>query len=292
MCLTCIWAIEADTQFEDRWTHVGILLVGWLVCIAFHEYKETLIKRERKRFKTLSEDDAFKETEQEMQQLHSEIVSGAYICGKRVSWTTHYHILRLLKCTQSPNAEISKKSYETLAVLSYLDQMTFKDAFFAFAPSTCMQMFCDGMIGSADEGTRSFAIRTMKTFLQEEMYTAELAVLLSNGIQIAEPCANVIMNSTRLSLKIDAAICLLAMCNIDSNQLIWVVQLLPTLKEWMISGPVLTQHLALELIANMSSRFDLAENVVKADCLPAIFDLFDAIRMHVCVYIIRTGSTQ
>lgn len=274
MCLTCIWAEKTDNK---NWQlHLGIVVGGWLC------FMVALALVEMKRAKA----DVLKMTPTEagiahcvakMDFLQAEIVRGAYICGTRVSWTTHSHILRLLKFAVHKDVQISKKSFETLAVLSYLDQMTEKDAFFAFAPSTCMDIFCRCIVDSTDEGTKSFAIRVLKTFLQEELYAPELEALLSSGRKIAEPLADVVQNSSRPPLQIDACICLLAMCGIDSNQLKSVLPILPTLNSWMESGQLISQHLALELLANLSSRSDVSETIVTAGSLPHIFELFCAI---------------
>ena len=275
MCLTCMWAIQTDNR---EWkVHVAGILVGWFCCVVVHIAVE--IRADRQNFfKRVADDEMVNECNGEMTFLQDEIVAGDHICGQQFHWMTHAHILRLLEFAQHEHVLISRKSFETLAGLSYLDQMTKDEAFFAFAPSTAMEIMCSAISRSRDDGVRSFAIRTLKTFLQEERYAAETAVLLSGGMDIAEPIVAVInSSSSSLSPKLDAGICLLAMCGIDSNQLKWIVKLLPTLNEWMLTGPLVAQHLALELIAYLSSRFDFSEYIVANKSLSAMFELFSAI---------------
>ena len=140
-----------------------------------------------------------------------------------------------------------------------------------------MEIFCKAIAESKDDGVKSFAIRTLKTFLQEGMYASELAATLASGTLVAESIAAVILTGRQLPPKIDAGICLLAMCGIDTNQLKHVVGLLPTLNDWMLTGPLISQHLALELIANLSSRFDLSEFILTQNSLHTVFELFVAI---------------
>ena len=176
----------------------------------------------------------------------------------------------MLRYSKHDMIEISKKAHEILAVLSYLDQMTERNTFFAFAPNTSMQMFVDVIAKSGDDGVKSFAVRALKTFLQEERYIREISVYSEScGFDIAAPLGAVIMKSRQLTTKIDAGICLLAMCSIDSNHLKTVVELLPVLNQWLSTGSIVQQHLALELLANLASRFDLSgEIVVNEWCAP------------------------
>ena len=283
MALTCIWVVESDNK--DWKMHAALVGLGWGAFFCLHIASEVngrasdIMRRE-------ADDDTVQKCAMEMDKLQQLISS-----GNTIAWTTHSYVLRLLDFAQHKHVPISKKSFETLALLSYLDQMTQEDAFFAFAPSTCMEIFCNAL-AYGDANVQSFAIRTLKTFLQEQRYVTEMALLLSDrsdrdiktasapqiqGMQVAQPVADVVKNAGQLGPKLDAGICLLALCGIDSNQLRWAVPLLPTLNQWMRSGPVVSQHLALEILANISSRFDLSEFIVTSDCLPAIFELFEAI---------------
>ena len=71
----------------------------------------------------------------EMKEIKSTMV-------KSTNWETHSHILRLLKFARFEVAvEVRRYSLETIAVLSYLDQMTAKNSFFSLAPDTCMTVY-------------------------------------------------------------------------------------------------------------------------------------------------------
>lgn len=155
--------------------------------------------------------------------------------------------------------------------------MTKKNSFFAFAPDTCMNIYLSA-VQSDDEVMQAFAIRTLKTFLQEEQYMVEMALSAEKSeFNIADIIAAVVLRSPHLNTKVDACICLLQFCYLDSNALRSVVDLLPILNEWLRTGPVHAQHLAVELLANLATRFDLAPSIIAANCLPCLFDLCIAI---------------
>jgi hypothetical protein len=270
MCMTCLWAISNDNRSWQR--HAVVCLVGWFACfVAFGVFESIVFSKDL--FRQAADGDVLAKCDQEVQGLQHNIVSGVR------TWANHADILRLMKFATHEHAFVQKRAFESLAVLSYLDQMTKRHSFFAYAPSTCMEIFCKAVaVGSDHSQTRSFAIRALKTFLQEERYTLEMSALFSGGLKIAEPVAACVVEPTQqLAPKVDAAICLLAMCSIDSNQLKYVVSLLPTLNDWMRAGPLVAQHLALELIANLASRFDLSTSIITCDCMPCIFELFTAI---------------
>ena len=269
MCLTCMWAVKTDNRDWQR--HVYFTLVGWFGCMTIYVLVEISQSR-RDVFKKVAGAEVVERCEQEMKSLHHTIVSGVR------TWNNQSYILRLFKFARHQHAGVKRKSFETLAVLSYLDQMTEEHSFFAYAPSTAMETLCNAIANSPDESIRSFAIRTLKTFLQEQMYTEEISSILSNRrLKVAEPIADVVVESQQLESKLDAGICLLALCNIDSNQLKHVIRLLPALNEWMQKGSLVAQHLALELIANLSSRFDLSASIIDSrETLSCVFELFTA----------------
>eukprot|EP01051_Picozoa_sp_SAG22_P000697 SAG22_NODE_21_length_31784_cov_15.522897_6_plen_1900_part_00 len=269
MCLTCmVVEVTGNTSWAP---HVASIAIGWFALGCVWWFFE----------KRIQKGDIFREavSESVINTCIDEIdVLQSVVASNERTWATQAHILRLIKFSKHEHTEISKKAHESLAVLSYLDQMTEKDTFFAFAPNVCMELLCSVIYHEKDESVRSFAIRTLKTFLQEERYIRDIAEHSEDcGFDIAAPLGIVIKNSRQVTTKVDAGICLLAMCSIDSNHLKTVVELLPTLNLWMESGSLVQQHLALELIANLSSRFDLSGGIIAEDCLDPIFALCAAI---------------
>lgn len=94
---------------------------------------------------------------------------------------------------------------------------------------------------------------------------------------IADLIASVVLRAPHAATKVDASICLLQYGYLDSNVVGSVVQLLPLINEWLRTGRVHEQHLALELIANLATRFDLSQSVIDSNTLPCLFDLCIAI---------------
>jgi hypothetical protein len=130
MCLSCIWSISVDNK-SWGW-HLGVVLLGWFFFFAAHTVSEIGVSR-KDILKQGADDAVVAECSRRMEVLQDKIITGRYVCGKRVSWTTHSHILKLLNFAKHERVRISSKSFETLAVLSYLDQMTQKDSFFAYS---------------------------------------------------------------------------------------------------------------------------------------------------------------
>eukprot|EP01052_Picozoa_sp_SAG31_P011163 SAG31_NODE_627_length_13445_cov_18.311053_4_plen_1494_part_00 len=269
VCLTCMVVVLTDNKSWQL--HVAWVLVGWFLCgigfVAFevqHQKQDIFGQESTERVIDVCLND--------IEHLQTVIAT------KFRTWETHSFILRLLKFCQHDNSEIAKKGHETLAVLSYLDQMTQQDTFFAFAPNTCVQMLCATISQHEDERVRSFAVRTLKTFLQEDRYVREISVYTDTPeSSVGEPLAAIMRESRQLVTKIDAAICLLALCSVDSNQLAAVVDLLPILTDWVSNGSIVMQHLALELITSLSTRFDLCLPIISEGCLEAMFELCLAI---------------
>ena len=302
MCITCFWAILFDNT--DKWLHVGVVFSGWMLILIAH------VTLERTKFangadlvpfinKEDVDDDVIHAAAVDILNLQASVTSPLTVYGKRISWGTHAHILRLLQYAKHQNAAIKRKSFETMAVLSYLDQMTKKSSFCAYTANTCMELYCDAIAQPKAQGDnfinlrestlsdsprdqddpelRRSSVRILKTFLQRGRHVDVMADLLAGELNIAGPVAAMIKEGTQLSSQIDAGICLLEICSIDSNQLKEVLPLLPILNEWLITGSLVAQHLALELIARCSSRFDFAESIVASHTLPAMFELFFAI---------------
>jgi hypothetical protein len=276
MCLTCLGAIAFDNR--DRWLHAGIVACGWVaIWIGYTVLEKTVYRFEKQYLQQDVTPETIIRAEAEIKELQESVTTPLTVCGKRVSWGTHADILRLLQIARHDNSEIKKLAFESMSVLAYLDQLTKKSSFSAYTASTCMEIFCKAIDQDEDPELRAWAIRILKTFLQQERYVVELAELLDTDLKIAEPMAGIIAHGTQLTAQIDAGICLAEVCAIDSNQLKWVVPLLPILNEWILTGPLVAQHLALDMLSMLASRFDHAHTIVMNNCIPAIFELFSAI---------------
>jgi hypothetical protein len=280
MCLSCLWAIAVDNK--DRVLHAVILFVGWVLCfVGYTVLEKTIYRFEKQYLQQEITPAAITRVTEEIKVLQERVTSPLTIFGKRVSWGTHADILQLLQIAKHDNMQIRKLAFESMSVLAYLDQLTKKSSFSAYTASTCIEIFCKAIDQEEDAEVRAWAIRILKTFLQQDRYVAEMAELLDNdkenGLKIAEAMASIMIHGTQLTAQIDAGICLAEVCAIDSNQLKWVVPLLPILNEWILTGSIVAQHLALDLVSMLASRFDHAHTIVTNNCIPAIFELFSAI---------------
>eukprot|EP01052_Picozoa_sp_SAG31_P002934 SAG31_NODE_107_length_24865_cov_17.973593_3_plen_732_part_00 len=277
MCLTCIWAVHPNVDNKDWKLHALVVMSGWLVCgavlIACEIYasKTDIFKKEATK-------EIVGKCTNEITELHRHIVKGDIKCGRTFNWVTHSYILKLIKYAEHPHVQVSRKSFDSLAALSYLDQMTTKDAFFAYTPTTSAATICKAIGHNTDDSVQNFAIRTLKTFMQEERCVAEVTELINDDEKVVRQIVNTIQSHTAVeSTKLDAAICLLAVCTMDSNQLKSVVELLPTLNEWITTGSLVMQHLSLEIIARMSCRFDIVSHIIVRKSVEKAFELFSAV---------------
>ena len=303
---TCLMAVAFD--WDSKIGHYAILIPGWmLIGIAIVVFEKQKIDHDVFHMPAESEETlALCKKETRDQRRNIAFSKGVH------KWDTHQRIVRLLRLCEHSQVAVSRDAFQCMATLAYMDQMTAEHSFFLCVTPvnpTVMTTF-HPIMTSDDDDQRNAAVQFMTIVLQMNIGNRvakpctfhELVMVHDDGGQVGDgffegnglmapknlPTRE--MNGLIKSLckyatsdiprahKFDAAALIMEMCNADSNKLVFVADtMLPLLSEWMTSGSVLEQHLAVHLVAMVSNRFDAAQKVIDSDAVEATISLFNAV---------------
>lgn len=277
-CITCQWTLYVDNH---SWKlHLLYAVLGWLVIWSCQISYETWKYKTDSMTQPPTLDTSVKKCEKDIKKLEHQISHASSL----QRWGGHARILRILKFAQHPNVNVRRVAFESLAILSYLDQMTRRSMLINLAADTIMPILLSAIYVEEDEDLKVFAVRTLKTFLQEERHILELTIYNdTHDHDVAEVIAELGVAAERDSSKVDCMKCLLEMSFVDSNSLDAVARTaIPLLAAWAETGTVVQQHLSAELMMNVAGRFDLCVSLTKIAVEVIIFISWTIVLRPVC----------
>lgn len=294
--ITCLMVISSESR--DLNYHNGILISGWVFIIG------TQLIYEGWKFKTdvfrqeLGDEENIARCKLDIEQLQKSITTARSV----MRWGVHSKITRLVRFAEHPEPIVQQEAFRAIAQLAYNDQMTggsmtagTSNFMFITPVDPTVEAFLMTIEGRTRDGgevtdmtTRNLATQCLLTFLQANVWNKYGALVSyyqavedytttaeSEGRNVVQTFVTYIGECKEREHQIDGLILLLNFCKVDTNHLLAVCDVaLPLLQSRIQSGELIEQYVAIQIVAMISERFDLAAKLIDTLIIKDVMALF------------------